>query len=276
MRRLLEVTPREVMATIEHNRQMWDRDWPDAGEGWSVAWGGVESQWFGTILNRIRAFVPSDTILEIGPGFGRWTQFLIRNCQSLIAVDLSTKCIEACRSRFRSSRKIKLYTNDGTSLAMIPDASVDFVFSFDSLVHADAEVIEAYLEQLSRKMKPDAAGFIHHSNLGDYLGSQAQRPRDVGNPHWRAENVSARFFEESCERAGLRCVNQEVVNWGGEVLNDCFSVFTTKASGWRSPSRVFVNPRFMDEARYFYEMSRVYSTESLKSGSPDIQAAELV
>ena len=41
------------MGTIEQNKQMWDRDWPDAGEGWSQAWGGVESQWFGTILTRI-------------------------------------------------------------------------------------------------------------------------------------------------------------------------------------------------------------------------------
>ena len=28
---------------------------------------------------------------------------------------------------------------------MIPDASIDFVFSFDSLVHAEADVIQAYL-----------------------------------------------------------------------------------------------------------------------------------
>ena len=37
---------------------------------------------------------------------------------------------------------------------MIQDKSIDFVFSFDSLVHAEAEVIEAYLNQLAMKLQP--------------------------------------------------------------------------------------------------------------------------
>src|SRR4030095_8370524 len=45
------------------------------GEEWSSAWGGSEAQWLGAIFLRIRAFIPTDTILEIAPGFGRWTNF---------------------------------------------------------------------------------------------------------------------------------------------------------------------------------------------------------
>jgi hypothetical protein len=73
---------------------------------------------------------------RIGPGFGRWTQYLRRLCIRLIVVDLSERCIDSCRRRFAGDRHIEYIVNDGTSLEQIPDGSVDFIFSFDSLVHA--------------------------------------------------------------------------------------------------------------------------------------------
>ena len=241
---------------------MWDgREWPDAGEGWSAAWGGVDSQWHGTILNRIRAFVPAATILEIAPGYGRWTRYLKDLCQRLVAVDLSERCIGACRARFADAGHASFHLNDGTSLAVVPDESVDFAFSFDSLVHADADVIAAYLGELAAKLAPDGAGFFHHSNLGAYRDAAGQLPHGVLNPHWRSTEVSARTFAESCERAGLCCVSQEIVNWGGEALNDCFSVFARRGSRWDRPLRVHTNPRFMDEARHFAELSRLYGRD---------------
>jgi hypothetical protein len=54
---------------------------------------------------------------------------------------------------------------------MIPDHSVDFAFSFDSLLHVEADLIEAYLNQLAVKLKPTGAGLIHHSNIGTYVNS---------------------------------------------------------------------------------------------------------
>jgi hypothetical protein len=51
---------------------------------------------------------------------------------------------------------------------MLNSGSVDFAFSFDSLVHAEADVIQAYVEQLASILRPGGAAFIHHSNLGQY------------------------------------------------------------------------------------------------------------
>ena len=49
---------------------------------------------------------------------------------------------------------------------MVDDESIDFAFSADSLVHADLDVIAAYLSELARTLRPNGVGFIHHSNLG--------------------------------------------------------------------------------------------------------------
>ena len=55
------------MPTVEQNLQLWNSiyGWTQQGEEWSSTWGGSEAQWHGAILPRIRAFIPTDTILEI-------------------------------------------------------------------------------------------------------------------------------------------------------------------------------------------------------------------
>ena len=156
------------------------------------------------------------------------------------------------------------HVNDGKSLDFIADESIDFVFSFDSLVHAEAEVFQAYLAQLAIKLKPNATGFIHHSNLASYLDPVTKElPAGFENKHWRATSMSAKVFEEYSEQVHLQCISQEEVNWGGEALNDVFSVFTRKGSTW-SRDRRLQNPQFMNEANYIARLASLYSVRLSK------------
>jgi ubiquinone/menaquinone biosynthesis C-methylase UbiE len=258
------------MPTIEDNRRLWDGKyaWADAGEEWSAAWGGAESQWFGTIFPRVHAFLPTQTILEIAPGFGRWTNYLQGHCKKLIGVDLSTRCVEECRRRFGSRPETEFYVNDGTSLAMIPDHSVNFVFSCDSLVHVEADVIAAYLRQIARKFVPNGVGIIHHSNVGAYVDPSTGRlPLSFENNGWRAPSMTADVFRELCESAGLLCVGQEIINWWGSPLSDCFSVFTLPGSQWARPHRLVVNDHFMEEAHALSQIMQLYTSASFEKGN---------
>jgi len=255
------------MPTLEENKLAWDTTYPwiQQGEEWSWEWGGAEAQWYGSILPRIHAFIPARTILEIAPGFGRWTHYLKGSCGSLIGVDLGENCIRACRQRFAAARHLSFHVNDGKSLAMVADESIDFAFSFDSLVHAEADVIGAYLEQLARKLKPDGIGFIHHSNLGQFL---VDRPL-LGPTHWRAPSMTAKQFEDRCDRAGLQCVGQELVNWGTDgLLIDCFSLFARRQSSWSRPNRVIENPGFMKEAHATRMHAPLYAATGFEGRSP--------
>src|SRR3954463_5279292 len=158
------------MPDVDENLANWstDWDWSQRGDEWSRWWGGTPALWHAAILPRIHSFVPTGTILEIAPGFGRWTQYLKDLADRLVIVDLTDECIAACRERFADSANIDYHVNDGRSLEMVEDGSVDFVFSFDSLVHVEDDVLTAYLNQLAAKLKPDGVGFFHHSNLGMY------------------------------------------------------------------------------------------------------------
>ncbi|MBI4325299.1 MAG: class I SAM-dependent methyltransferase [Chloroflexi bacterium] len=260
------------MPTIEANLTNWNRayDWNESGEEWSVTWGGSQSQWWGSLFPRLQAYVPCESILEIAPGFGRWTQYLKNCCRRLYVIDLSERCIEHCQRRFAGAPNITYAVNDGKSLDCVPDGSIDLAFSFDSLVHVEADVIETYLNQLARILKPNGVGFIHHSNARSYrtyfrITMLLPRGRRflsriglLNYDHWRAMSMSARLFEQMSLKAGLPCVSQELINWGGAFLIDCISVFARKGSCWERPNRVLKNRRFMQEAGNLRQIAPLY------------------
>ena len=248
------------MPSLEENLSVWNtwHNWAEKGDEWSSDWGGPEAQWFGTLYPRIHRFIPAGTILEIAPGHGRWTQFLKDHCEKLIVVDLAEKCIEACKERFKSSAHISYHVNDGRSLEMVSDRSLDFVFSFDSLVHVEADVIEGYLDELSNKLKPNGIGFIHHSNLAPHL-TNGDFPSGINPNCWRGKTMSAKLFEEYCDNADLQCISQELTNWDNDLLIDTMSVFTPKGSVWARPNRVVKNGRFREEIYMIGALSHLYT-----------------
>jgi SAM-dependent methyltransferase len=244
------------MATIEENLRKWSEyGWPKGGEEWSQRWGGARREWFHTIFSRILRFFPASSVVEIGVGHGRWTPFLLDRCQRYCGVDIVESCIEYCRRRFAERRKAAFWLNDGKTLPMITDGSVDFVFSFDSLVHADRDAIGSYLLDLSRKLVFGGYGFIHHSNLGAY----ADAP--VSNPSWRDPGMSAELFAALCAEAGLTCVAQETVSWNQPEMNDCFSLFARLPADHPGRGRapvVRANPRFDEERSNARAMAKLY------------------
>jgi ubiquinone/menaquinone biosynthesis C-methylase UbiE len=256
------------MPTVEDNIQKFGQNssWSQGGDEWSEPWGGPERQWLDTILPRINPFIPVDSILEIAPGFGRWTYFLQSNCNHLTAIDVNRNCIEVCQRRFAESSHVRFYLNDGKSLEIIPDESIDFIFSFDSLVHVERDVIGSYLSQFRRILRRNGAALIHHSNCGEYLRNPLvramvkiplvrryiRRYKLFGvhqNYQWRAESVSAATVRSLSHTHALKCISQELINWQEDFLNDCFSIIVRADSERASPvTKIIENHGFMEEA----------------------------
>jgi SAM-dependent methyltransferase len=245
--------------------------WKDAGEEWSERWGTSAAQWDGTILPRIKGYLPAPTILEIGPGYGRWTHYLKDYCERLYVVDRAAECIEACRTRFAADPRVAGYVNEGGSLAMIPDRSIDFVFSFDVFVHIKREVVEEYLAELSRTLKIGGKGFIHHSNLGAYANSWRRhlpgsltklltKWHILDEDYHRTPTMSAELFRTLCLKHGLVSARQELVNWRGRRLIDCFSWFERSDASAPKTTEVVLNPGFMREADSVRQQTQIRSS----------------
>jgi len=244
------------MASIDENLDTWSKfPWSKGGDEWSEPWGSSEALWWSTLYPRIQRFLPVDSLLEIAPGFGRWTHYLRRYCHRLHGVDLTPRCIDACRERFAGDDAVSFEVNDGRTLPSVPSESVDFVFSFDSLVHAELEVLADYLGEILRVLRPTGVAFLHHSNLGAFRDASGALTLD--NPHWRSPSVTAPAVRNACSDVGLTCVSQEIVNWGGGELIDCFTVAAPAGSPHARETLVVENVRFDDEirqARHVYEL----------------------
>jgi len=272
------------MPSILENKSLFDGkyNWADRGDEWSASWGGPSMQWYGTILPRIKSYIPANRILEIGCGYGRWTQYLKELCKNLVVIDISEECIQACKQRFSDCLRIEYHVNDGTTLDMMSDSSVDFVFSFDSLVHADESVIKAYICQLQRILTDTGLAFIHHSNLGEYNGTYSRIrkiPKLEGlllrlgllekDLHWRDSTVDARKVEHFAEENGLSCLSQEIIPWNTKrMFIDCISTIARNNSSVNRPNRIFRNPGFTTEAQSLLRLSYLYGN-SVKDQAPN-------
>jgi SAM-dependent methyltransferase len=236
------------------------------GEEWSEMWGNSEAQWFGSLYPRLHRFLPVSAILEIAPGFGRWTQFLLPLCKSYVGVDLSQQCVAACRRRFCDFNHASFVQNDGLTLALaeIPDERFGLVFSFDSLIHVERDVLESYVPQILRKLTPGGVAFLHHSNL-------AALPAGTENRDVRGESVSGDIVLDVVNRAGGKVLVQERICWQDvdekvpELLTDCLTTLVRKEHPHTEPAIVLQNRRFMDEALIIRETHTPYCHAFAKS-----------
>ena len=100
--------------------------------------------------------------VEIGPGGGRWTQYLLR-MKRLYVVDFHQELLKELKRNFHRPNIIPI-KNHGDDFPGISDSEVDFVFSHGVFVHLDLPIIEAYLKNMQRIMKPGATAFIDYSD----------------------------------------------------------------------------------------------------------------
>ena len=259
------------MATIEENHRFWNDQFSwtrRRGDQWSRNWGGPEAQWRWCVYPRIRSALPAGTVLEIGPGMGRWTHFLRSHSKKLVLVDISEKCLSACQERF-GSENMTYELGDGRSLNFQADESVDFCFSFESLIHTDLPDLTSYLEEIHRVLSPGATCFLHHSNLGSYKTYYSALERIPKNlcrslqerglldfDGWRASSVSYLDVQKAAHQCGLSVLSQELVPWGGKRLIDCFTVM--KKGQAERPYKLRENRKFAKRADEIRALSKLY------------------
>ena len=150
--------------SVEENALKWNNYRWDRGENeWTPSDEWKQSVIDHIMLQNIRS---NAVVLEIGPGFGRWTRKLIEISSRVMVVDVAEKCINHCREIFRHKDNVELHVNDGRSLSFADDESVDFIWSFDVFVHIEPEDIDAYLQEFRRILKRDGLAIIHHGIIG--------------------------------------------------------------------------------------------------------------
>jgi SAM-dependent methyltransferase len=188
--------------SVAENYRVWDGwDWSGGGEEWTHS-----EEWKQSLIDDVmRAeLTPQTTILEIGPGGGRWTEPLLKIARHLVVVDLSDRCIEVCRQRFADAPNIEFHVNDGRTLPAVASESIDNVWSFDVFVHIAPPDIESYLAEIHRVLRPDGRAVIHHARDG-----HEEVAAEAG---WRS-GMTAVLFAEMVRAQGLK-LQAQFDSWG--------------------------------------------------------------
>jgi len=105
---------------------------------------------------------PEDTAVEIGPGGGRWTRYLL-DFKKLYVVDYHVELLAELKKNF-CKPGMEFIKNNGTDFPGIAERSIDYLFSFGTFVHLDAPIIEIYLANMKKILKPGANAVIQYSD----------------------------------------------------------------------------------------------------------------
>lgn len=184
--------------SVAINHLIWQNwNWSREGEEWTKSSESRQSIIDDILLKYV---APGKTVLEIGPGAGKWTESLQAVSNELSVVDLSENCIEICKKKFSHCDNIKYFVTDGTSLEFIPDETIDYIWSFDVFVHIHPQDIEKYITEFNRVLKSGGRGIIHHAKNGRFHGG------------WRS-NMTGELFAEMVRQNGLTLITQ-FDSWG--------------------------------------------------------------
>jgi SAM-dependent methyltransferase len=104
----------------------------------------------------------SHVAVEVGPGGGRWTRYML-GFRTLYLVDYHSELLEELKKNFHEAN-LRFIKNNGSDFPGVETGSVNYAFSFGCFVHLDAPIIEAYLKSMYRILMPGGNIVIQYSD----------------------------------------------------------------------------------------------------------------
>ena len=184
--------------SVATNREVWSGwEWSGGGEEWTAS-----IDWKRSVIEDVleQVMPVGGTILEIGPGAGRWTEALHGRADRLILVDITDTTLALCRELLGDPPDVSYLRTDGASLREVATGCLDAVWSFDAFVHIAPLDVASYLGEIGRTLRPGGTALIHHTGRRDRAG-------------WRSPMTAALFA--NLAREGGLTVERQFDTWAG-------------------------------------------------------------
>jgi ubiquinone/menaquinone biosynthesis C-methylase UbiE len=163
---------------------------------------------------------PGMTVLEVGPGGGKWTVQLSPKVRRLIALDVSDEMLKRTRLRCESLGLDNIDYNlaNGRDFQPVADNTVDFFFSYDVFVHIALEDTWPYTQEMARVLVPGGRGICHYAiNSIPEAWERIERNNDayrggrqtLGQFYYFSPETLRRMYE----KCGLRILEQHLEGW---------------------------------------------------------------
>jgi len=148
-------------------------------------------------------------VLELACGHGRHAEQMADRTENLILMDIHESNMAACRERLNSYGHIRYIKNNGYDFRPVFDRALTAIFCYDAMVHFSPDLVQSYLNDAKRVLKPGGMMLLHHSNFSAPVGVPYGQ-----NPHAR-NHMTFELFQSYASAAGLALEASEVLGWGG-------------------------------------------------------------
>lgn len=103
--------------------------------------------------------------LEIGPGDGEWTKWLVA-CDPLYVVDHNDEFLITTKAKFNKAyqNRLRCYLNSSNGLYMLPQNQFGFVFSWNTFNYFSFDQINKYLKEIHNVLRPGGACMFSYNN----------------------------------------------------------------------------------------------------------------
>lgn len=172
------------ITNLEQSEIKWfEHTWPGG------YWNDIKDERNKAIPNTLEPFFTKQGhCLEIGPGRGAWTKWLISLVSQITAVDTASAETNQFWKYVEQQKNISYHQIKNLDLEFIPDNSIDCIFSYDVFCHIPPVLTEKYFHTFKRVMKNNAFGFIMYADFKQYNNYYEQRKIsqrvDGESMHW--------------------------------------------------------------------------------------------
>jgi SAM-dependent methyltransferase len=102
-----------------------------------------------------------DRVLDFGCGAGRLSQALAEHADEVVGLDVSPPMLETARALDRSDGRCSFVLGEDPDLRAFPDGSFDLVYTERVLQHLPRPVLENYLAEFVRVLRPGGVAYLH-------------------------------------------------------------------------------------------------------------------
>lgn len=156
--------------------------------------------WYHNKQQIIGEFYKYGVLLEIGCGNGRMTEFMAKNFEKVIGIDISGEMIKQGKERMKHLKNIELLETDGLTIPL-PDQSVNRVFSYLVFQHMKTkEMVESNFREVYRVLM----------SFGLFKVLLRTDKVDI-NKWWGGVSVSKNELKELAGKTGFNILDTERV-----------------------------------------------------------------
>jgi SAM-dependent methyltransferase len=108
---------------------------------------------------------PDSVVLELGPGTGRATRYLLPKCREMVLVDYSQIVCDWLERYLKSRGRFRVLKIDDPGLPGVRDNSIDVAIANGVFEHIDPDGMLRFLREFHRVLRPGGVAAFNFDNI---------------------------------------------------------------------------------------------------------------